>query len=267
MHLMQPTVLGRPARVHALRPPVAGETAVVLLHGALNDHAAWAAVTAGWPADGPACWCPDLPGHGDGADPLQDVPALGAWVAALLDALPCGPVLLAGHSMGSLIALEAAARAAHRVRHLMLLGTAVPMRVSAALLAAAEATPGAAMDLVNQWGWSAAVAADPQMPACAWRTETRQMMERVQAGWPRGNLFLHDFRSCDAYTGGLAAAAELTGPVTLVQAEQDRMTPPRACAELVAQLNPEVCTVPGGHFMLREQAARVRELLLERAAG
>lgn len=49
----------------------------------------------------------DLPGHGD-SDTLSGSPALPdyvAWAAALIQALGVGPVAVAGHSMGSLIAL------------------------------------------------------------------------------------------------------------------------------------------------------------------
>jgi pimeloyl-ACP methyl ester carboxylesterase len=48
---------------------------------------------------------------------------------------------LVGHSWGSLIALEAAARAPDRVSHLVLVGTAFPMKVSPALLEASLNDP------------------------------------------------------------------------------------------------------------------------------
>ena len=46
----------------------------------------------------------------------------------------CRSAALVGHSWGSLIALEAAARLKERVTHLALVGTAFPMKVSPALL-------------------------------------------------------------------------------------------------------------------------------------
>lgn len=48
----------------------------------------------------------DMPGHG-GSDPLPGQPALAdyvAWAARVIQALGLGPVSVAGHSMGSLIA-------------------------------------------------------------------------------------------------------------------------------------------------------------------
>jgi pimeloyl-ACP methyl ester carboxylesterase len=52
------------------------------------------------------------------------------WLLAALDAAGVTQAALVGHSMGSLIALEAAARAPQRVTHLALLGTAYPMKVA-----------------------------------------------------------------------------------------------------------------------------------------
>jgi pimeloyl-ACP methyl ester carboxylesterase len=61
---------------------------------------------------------------------LDSVEALADWLLGLLDAAGVERAALVGHSMGSLIALEAAARAPQRVSHLAMLGTAFPMTVS-----------------------------------------------------------------------------------------------------------------------------------------
>ena len=66
------------------------------------------------------------------------------WLLALLDAAGVDAAALVGHSMGSLIALEAAARApASGSTRLVMVGTAYPMKVSAALLEAARARSAA----------------------------------------------------------------------------------------------------------------------------
>ena len=68
--------------------------------------------------------------------PLESVEAIADWLLALLDAAGVDEAALVGHSMGSLIALEAAARAPARVERLVMVGTAYPMKVSPALLEA-----------------------------------------------------------------------------------------------------------------------------------
>ncbi|HTJ04217.1 MAG TPA: alpha/beta fold hydrolase, partial [Caldimonas sp.] len=84
---------------------------VVLLHGALHDHSSWTLAARWFAHHGHAVLAPDLPGHGRSAGaPLASVEALADWLLALLDAAGVGAAALVGHSMGSLIALEAAAR-------------------------------------------------------------------------------------------------------------------------------------------------------------
>lgn len=78
---------------------------VVLLHGVGMQSAAWGPQIA---ALSPRyrVIALDLPGHG-GSDPLPDgaeLPDFVAWLDAVLRALDLGPVNLAGHSMGALIA-------------------------------------------------------------------------------------------------------------------------------------------------------------------
>ena len=70
---------------------------------------------------------------------LASVEAIADWLRDVLDAAGLARSGLVGHSLGSLAALECAARHPERVRRLALLGPAVPMAVSDELLAAAAA--------------------------------------------------------------------------------------------------------------------------------
>lgn len=74
----------------------------------------------------------DLPGHGDNAGTPLDVPAqsLDADLAGLAAGLG-GPegVIVAGHSLGALVALRLAIAVPHRVRGLILLTSGLPFRV------------------------------------------------------------------------------------------------------------------------------------------
>ena len=74
----------------------------------------------------------DLPGHGDNAGTALDVPArsLDADLADLAAGLG-GPdgVVVAGHSLGALVALRLAIVAPHRVRGLVLLTSGLPFRM------------------------------------------------------------------------------------------------------------------------------------------
>ncbi|MFS2021820.1 alpha/beta fold hydrolase, partial [Massilia sp. CT11-108] len=91
---------------------------------------------------------------------LATVEEMAAWLLDLLDAAGVGKAVLAGHSMGSLIALEAASRAPARVRALALVGSTWPMKVSDALLETARTNEPGAIDMVNLWS-HAAIAPSP----------------------------------------------------------------------------------------------------------
>jgi pimeloyl-ACP methyl ester carboxylesterase len=76
-------------------------------------------------------------------------------VPALLDAAGVKRATLVGHSMGSLVALDCAARHPARVGRIALIGAAFPMRVSEELLAATRDDEPLAQDMVNIWSHSA----------------------------------------------------------------------------------------------------------------
>ena len=94
---------------------------IVFIHGAMNDHSVWTLLARWFAHHGWAVLAVDLPGHGRSVSlPLDSVEDLGAWIWQLLDAAGVQQAALVGHSMGSLIALEAAAQAPLRASHLLL---------------------------------------------------------------------------------------------------------------------------------------------------
>ncbi len=234
---------------------------VVFIHGALHDHSVWTLLARWCAHHGHGVLAVDLPGHGRSAGPaLGSVEALGDWVLAVLDTAgvtATTPVTLVGHSMGSLVALEAAARAPERIRRLVMVGAAYPMKVSATLLDTARDAPMKAIDMVNAFSIST-LAAKPSFPGPGtWLHGSNQaLMQRVLAG-PHAtgcavNLFHHDFSVCDQYGNGLAAAAAVACPVTMVLGAQDQMTPPRSTRDIAAVLQAQVVLLPSGHSLMSE---------------
>lgn len=232
---------------------------VVLVHGALNDHTVWAQQSRALTARGFAVLAPDLPGHGRSSGPaLPSVEALADWLLALLDAAGVQRALLAGHSMGSLVVLEAASRAPQRAAGLALLGATFPMKVADALLATALDDEQAAIDMVV--AWSHAPAADPSIADAA-----RALMQRLAAA--SNEALLHtDLAACNAYANGMAAATAATCPVVFVQGTQDKMTPPRKAAALTGAIaHATIVTVDTGHAMMQEAPEAVSTALLAQA--
>ena len=256
---MKLTVQGREAYAYTGGKPFdAGAPCLVLIPGALHDHSVWALQSRYLAHHGRSVLAVDLPGHGRSAGPaLPDVEALGAWVADLLAAAGVQRAALAGHSMGSLIALEAAAALGERAIGLMLVATAYPMKVSAALLDTARDAPLKAIDMVNAFSHST-LAAKPSAPGPGtWlHGANRALMRRLQAAYAAqhagANLFLHDFTVCDRYAGAAQAAARVHCPAQLLLGDRDQMTSPKATAELVRLLNAEVRYLQAGHALMAE---------------
>jgi pimeloyl-ACP methyl ester carboxylesterase len=227
---------------------------VVFVHGALNDHSVWNLLARWCAHHGHAVLAPDLPAHGGSSGPpLATVEAAADWVLALLDAAGAAKAAVAGHSLGSLIALEAAARAPERITRLVMLGTAVPMKVSEALLKTALEEPLRAIDMVNAWSFST-FGAKPSFPGpgMSLHGSNRALMRRMQAGAPGVNLFHHEFTMCDRYGNGPRSAEAVRCPATLILGDADQMTPPKAAREIAAALKARVVTVPAGHQMVAE---------------
>ena len=137
---MELTVQGRRAYAYTGGKPFdPALPTLVFLHGALHDHSIWTLLARWFAHHGHGVLAVDEPGHGRSeGPPLPDVEALADWTLALLDAAGAQQAALAGHSMGSLIALEAAGRAPERITRLVMIGTAYPMKVSEALLTTAR---------------------------------------------------------------------------------------------------------------------------------
>lgn len=255
---MELIVNGRRAYAYTGGKPFdATRPCIVFQHGALHDHSVWNLLSRWFAHHGHAVLAVDQPGHGRSeGPPLDSVEALADWTLALLDAAAVTRAAVVGHSMGSLIALEMAARAPQRISHLVMIATAYPMKVSDVLLNTAREQPMRAIDMVNAFSIGG-IASKPSFPGPGmWlHGANRALMRRVFAatGEHAGrNLFEHDFHLCDAYANGQQAAAEVRCPVTFVLGERDQMTSPKATREMAAALRAQVITLPAGHSLMTE---------------
>jgi pimeloyl-ACP methyl ester carboxylesterase len=225
---------------------------IVLLHGAGFDHTTWALHSRWFAHHGFGVLAPDLPGHGRSAGaPLPTIPDMADWTAALLDAAGAASAKLVGHSMGSLIALETAARHPEKVTALSLIGTAAIMTVGPDLLKDAEANDHSAVDMVSIWGLGFQAELGGSLAPGLWmHYGAERVLERCRPG-----VLFNDLSACNAYQNALVAAARITVPATLILGERDMMTPARAGKALAAALpNSRTVVLSGaGHMMMVER--------------
>jgi pimeloyl-ACP methyl ester carboxylesterase len=225
---------------------------VVMLHGAGFDHSSWALHSRWFAHHGYGVLAPDLPGHGrSSGSPLSTIAEMADWTVALLDTAGAAKARLVGHSMGSLIALETAARYPQKVSALSLIGTAASMAVGPDLLKAAEANDHAAIDMVTIWGLGSQAELGGSLAPGLWmHSGAERVLEQCRPG-----VLFNDLSACNAYQNALAAAAKVTVSVTLILGERDMMTPARAGKALAAALaNSRTVVLPGaGHMMMAER--------------
>lgn len=236
--------------------------AILFLHGAGMDHSVWALQTRFFAHRGFAVAAPDLPGHGRSAGPsLESIAAMADWVVRLLDALGAGTAALVGHSMGSLVAFDCAARHPERVRALALLGAAPRMPVHPDLLAAAAANDHRAFELMCDWGHGPAGHYGGHRAPGLWLLGGGiRLLERVPEG-----VLSRDMEACNAYQEVEPLAAGIAAPCLVLSGDRDRMTPARAGGKL-AKLIPGsgFRTLAGaGHMMMLEQPDETLDALKE----
>src|SRR6202521_1367611 len=206
---------------------------LVLLHGAGFDHTAWALHSRWFAHPGFGGLAPDLPGHGrSSGPPLPTIADMADWTAALIDAAGAAKARLVGHSMGSLIALEPAARHPAKVSALSLIGTAATMSVGPDLLKAAEVNDHAAIDMVSIWGLGYQAELGGSLAPGLWmHSGAERILEQCRPG-----VLFNDLSACNAYQNALVAAAKIAVPTTLILGERDMMTPVKTGKALAAAL-------------------------------
>jgi pimeloyl-ACP methyl ester carboxylesterase len=190
---------------------------------------------------------------------LASVAGIAAWLVALLDALGLKRAAIAGHSLGSLATLEAAASFPERVSRIALLGPAVPMVVSEPLLTAARDQPEAAYRMIVGWSLCYPRQLGGNVVPGMWLAGgVLRLMERT----PPGVLFT-DLSACNDYLGGLEAARKVPCPALVLVGGRDLMAPPKAAQALVAALpKRELRTLPEvGHSLMGEAPDEVLDAL------
>ena len=242
------------------RPLRRKQPAVAFIHGAAHDHSVWALQSRWFAHHGFDVLAVDLPGHGRSAGgAIASVGGIAEWILAALDALGIGQVALVGHSMGSLVALEAAARGGNRVERLALVGCAYPMAVADSLLAAAGEEPAKAIDLITGWSHApSGLLCGGAIPGLWLPGVNRALMGRAAPG-----VLHRDLLNCREYDQGLDAAARVACPVLMVSGERDLMTPRKTVVALRDALRDvrEAVIAGAGHAMMSEKPDAVLEAL------
>jgi pimeloyl-ACP methyl ester carboxylesterase len=233
---------------------------VVFIHGSGMEHSVWTLASRHFARHGRNVIAVDMPGHGrSSGTALTSIEAMADWIVSFLDALGIEQAALTGHSLGSLIALDCAARHPLRTRALALVGSTAPMPVSDAILSATAANDHAAFDMLTQWGYSKRHQYGGNSNPGMWMIgSTLRLFERSAPG-----VLYADMNACNNYSAGLERATQVSCPVLMVLGKDDRLTPVRGTRPLQEALPaPTVCILDGaGHTIMVEAPNQLLDAL------
>ncbi len=242
------------------QPFLSTKPSVVFIHGVGMDHTVWGQQTRYMAHHGFNVLAVDLPGHGKtGGKGLSTIEEMADWLNRFLRAAGAEPAILVGHSMGTLVALEAAARNPAGVRALALCGTSAKMGVHPVLLDAAQANQVLAPELMSAWGHGPKAHRGGNIASGMWLVGGAvRLLERAAPG-----LIAAELQACADYRGAAQAASNISVPVLIVGGRYDKMTPMKAATDIIEALDDvrQHMIPEAGHMMMLEAQAETRKVL------
>ena len=244
---------------HELDP---AKPTVVFVHGAGLDHSLFGLQSRYFGYHGRNVLALDLPGHGRSEGPaLRSIEEMADWVSRLLKTLKIPKATVVGHSMGSLVALELAARHPEQAERIAFCAIGFPMKVSEPFLEAARANDYSAFDMSTIWGHAAQVPLGGNPNPGMWMYgDTLARLERLAPGVLHAGL-----KACNDYAAGLESAAKVKCPALFILGRRDVMTPPRSAKALQEKLPQNRTTLVeiSGHSLMAEAPDATLDALIE----
>lgn len=201
----------------------------------------------------------DMPGHGE-SDPLPagaTLPDFVAWAARVIEGLALGPVALAGHSMGALIAGGLAVTRPDLVARVALL---CPVY---------RRTPAASAAVLARAAEIAAGKGDPEAPLARWFSADQQSPRALCAGMLRAVDPQGYATAYAAFASGDATYADrlpdIRCPALVLTAEGDANSTPAMTHAIAAAIPGAAALVIAGHrhMLTLTAAGQVNAALLD----
>jgi pimeloyl-ACP methyl ester carboxylesterase len=240
---------------------------IVFVHGAAMEQSVWAAQARYFAYHDYNSLAVNMPAHGPDGSPNKSageapntIPGYADWIIAFMDAMELKTAVLAGHSMGTLISMEAAATYPDRISKLMLVGAAPSMPVHPALVDAASKDDWLAEELMTSWGHGDGGHRGGNKANGIWMKGTALSV----FGNSENQLIYNDLSACANYATGLDAAAKISCPTLLIAGKDDKMTPARQGAKLAGIIpDSRYELLPVGHMMMSEAPNQVLDFMID----
>lgn len=229
--------------------PVAGDTAILCVHGSGGDSTVWQIQEAS--PGRQKLILPDLPGHGnsEGAG-FAGAREYADWLDHFIAAVNLTDFFLAGFSLGGIVAQTYALTHPEKIRGLILISTGMRVRIAPEFAALVK------HDFAKAVKTSCDNAYTPAVPRFLYRQGRDMLLKNGQ------EIYYKDIMICDTFDSS-PWIHRVTRPALIVCGGRDCITPPALSRELSERLpHSELRVVPdAGHMVMQEKPAEFNQLV------
>ena len=229
---------------------------ILLMHGSGLTHIVWSLHEQFYATQGYNVLSVDLPGHGNSEGPsLKSIEEISDWIKSLMNALDINKLIIIGHSQGSLVGIDFAARYPNLINGLVLVAGSYKMPVNQDLINYAEAGDEKAVLLMMKWGYEGSKAFIGGNPVKKIINSSREIREVLAV----------DLNACNNYKGGKESLEKINCSTLCIFGDLDKMVPLEVGNKMSSMIkNAEKKIINNcGHMIIFEKAFEMRQIVKE----
>ena len=229
---------------------------ILLMHGSGLTHIVWSFHEQFYSMQGFNVLSVDLPGHGNSeGSSLKSIEEISDWIKSLMEKLNIKKIIIIGHSQGSLVGIDFAARYPELISRLVLVAGSYKMPVNQDLINYAEAGDEKAVLLMMKWGYEGSKAFIGGNPIKKIINSSRDIRE----------ILAVDLNACNNYKGGKESLEKINCQTLCIFGDLDKMVPLEVGNKMTLMIkNSEKKIISNcGHMIIFEKAFEMRNLVKE----
>ena len=229
---------------------------ILLMHGSGLTHIVWSLHEQFYTTQGYNVLSVDLPGHGNSEGPsLKSIEEISDWIKSLMNVLDIKKLIIIGHSQGSLVGIDFAARHSNLINGLVLVAGSYKMPVNQDLIDYAEAGDEKAVLLMMKWGYEGSKAFIGGNPVKKIINSSREIREVLAV----------DLNACNNYKDGKESLEKINCSTLCIFGDLDKMVPLEVGNKMSSMIkNAEKKVINNcGHMIIFEKAFEMRQIVKE----
>ena len=229
-----------------------GRRSIIFVHGAGGNALVWQNQRRGLDR-GINTICLDLPGHGQSPGPgCGSIAEYSHWLLRFIESLGLSGVVVAGHSMGGAVVLEAAISQPGQLDGLVLVGSGVRLRVNPKIFQGLETDFASAAEQLVRLCYG------PESSGKLIQWGLERFLEQ------RPEVILDDFRACNEFDR-FGQIGGIKHPSLVLCGSKDSMTPSKYSQYLVDNLlRASLRIIEGaGHMVMVENPFKINSAILK----